>query len=49
MMMMMIVWLVFKGIESCVDERGLDIVFEEYIYHFEIWTHQEYQQAWNTE
>jgi len=38
-----------QGIESCVDERGLDIVFEEYIYHFEIWTHQEYQQAWNTE
>ncbi|GJQ13226.1 hypothetical protein GpartN1_g5017.t1 [Galdieria partita] len=33
-----------KGIESCADERGLDVVFEDYIYHFEIWMLQEYQQ-----
>lgn len=32
--------------EASADERGLDVVFEDYIYHFEIWMHQEYQQAW---
>ncbi|GJD12156.1 Nucleolar protein 6 [Galdieria sulphuraria] len=38
-----------QGIESCVDERGLDVVFEDYIYRFEIWMLQEYQQALTNE